>query len=80
MVRNFLSPMPSRTNGSFLNHVAEEYYKNDYPDEESSDYDGSEDNDGAYPTLILALTFFWKQLCRPVDFFRDDSDGYDDDD
>jgi hypothetical protein len=80
MVRNILSPMPSRTTGGFLNYVAEEYYKNDYPDEESSDYEGSEDNDGAYPTRILVLSFCWKQLCGPVDLFRDDSDGFDDDD
>src|SRR6267142_242506 len=80
MVRNILGPMPSPTTGGFSIYAAEEYYKNDYPDEESSDHDGSEGSDGAYPIRILVLRFFWKQLCGSVDFFHDDSDGYDGDD
>jgi hypothetical protein len=80
MVRPMLYRKPRRPTRGRLNCTAEEYYKNDYPDEESSDYDGSEGNDGAYPARILVLRFCWKQLCGPVDPFRDDSDGYDDDD
>ena len=47
---------------SCLNPTAEEYYKNDYPDEESSDYDASEGSDGASSSVPCSSLFFWKQL------------------
>jgi hypothetical protein len=71
--------MPSHTTVGFLNYTAEEYYRNDYPDEESSDYDASEGSDGTYSMLMLPLRSFWKQLCGIIDFLHDNSDGYDDD-
>jgi hypothetical protein len=40
-----------------LNTIAEEYYKNDYPDEESSDYDASEASDGASSVPFLLVVF-----------------------
>ncbi len=42
---------------SYLDRTAEEYYKNDYPDEESSDYDASEGSDGASPS-VFSLSLF----------------------
>jgi len=54
-----------------LNSTAEEYYKNDYPDEESSDYDASEEGDGA---CLASPCFLWKQLCVHIDLIHDDSD------
>ena len=70
--------MISGTISGYLGRAAEEYYKNDYPDEESSDYDASEGDDGAYPCVFFPTFFFWKQLRVPVDAFHDDSDGYGD--
>jgi hypothetical protein len=58
-----------------LNRTAEEYYKNDYPDEESSDYDVSEGSDGASPSVLCPSFFLWKQLCVPIDVIYDDSGG-----
>jgi hypothetical protein len=43
---------------SCLNLTAEEYYKNDYPDEESSDYDASEGSDGASYSVPCSSSFF----------------------
>jgi len=51
-----------------LNPTAEEYYKNDYPDEESSDYDASEGSDGASSSVPC----YWKQLCVHIDLVHDD--------
>ena len=42
---------------SCLNPTAEEYYKNDYPDEESSDYDTSEGSDGASSSVPCSSFF-----------------------
>jgi hypothetical protein len=53
-----------------LNPTAEEYYKNDYPDEESSDYDASEGSDGA----SSSVSFFWMQFCVHIDLIHDDFD------
>jgi hypothetical protein len=55
---------PSRTTGGFSVYAAEEYYKNDYPDEESSDHDGSEGSDGAYPIRIQVPQFFLEAALR----------------
>jgi len=80
MVRYIILRTQSPTPSGHLDCLAEEYYKNDYPDEESSDRDDSEGGDGAFPEYFAPL-FFWKQLCVPVDIFHDDSDdGYDDND
>jgi hypothetical protein len=57
-------PIPSRTTGGFSIRAAEEYYKNDYPDEESSDHDASEGSDGAYPIRILVLRVFLDAASR----------------
>lgn len=59
-----------------MNRTAEEYYKNDYPDEESSDYGASEGSDGASPSVPFHPFFFlWKQLRVLIDAIYDDSDG-----
>jgi hypothetical protein len=47
---------------SCLNPTAEEYYKNDYPDEESSDYDASEGSDGASSSVPYSF-FLEAALC-----------------
>lgn len=49
MVRYIIFRTLSPTTSGHLDCLAEEYYKNDYPDEESSDYGSSEGGDGAYP-------------------------------
>ncbi|KAI0291783.1 hypothetical protein B0F90DRAFT_1774468 [Multifurca ochricompacta] len=41
-----------------LRYAAEEYYKNDYPDEESSDY-GTSEGSGKLPARILFVFFFF---------------------
>ncbi|KAI0271794.1 hypothetical protein BGY98DRAFT_1006032 [Russula aff. rugulosa BPL654] len=52
---------------------AEEYYKNDYPDEESSDYDASEESDGAFSVPCSSL-FFFRSSSVHIDLIRDDFD------
>jgi len=51
------------TISGYLGRAAEEYYKNDYPDEESSDYDASEGDDGAYPCVSFP-SFFLEAASR----------------
>jgi hypothetical protein len=48
MVRYIIFRTLSPTTSGHVDCLAEEYYKNDYPDEESSDYGSSEGGDGAY--------------------------------
>jgi hypothetical protein len=48
---------------SCLNPKAEEYYKNDYPDEESSDYDASEGSDGASSSIPYSSFFLEATMC-----------------
>jgi hypothetical protein len=50
--------------------TAEEYYKNDYPDEESSEYDTSEGSGTSSHMFFFSL---WKQRRLPfTDIFHDD--------
>lgn len=60
-----------------LNRIAEEYYKNDYPDEESSDYGSSEGDDGACPRIFCLSFFSLEAALYIVDLFLGESDEYD---
>jgi len=77
MVRPTLYLKLVSSNQSPVDCAAEEYYKNDYPDEESSDYDLSGSDDGTYPYVSCHSLSLWKQFSELIDIFREDPNWYD---